>query len=98
MTSNPKRSASILEYILDHRHDIIHKLHNNKYFEQTDDEFNEAIQKKAEMILEQETFLLKKETERQIKISAYQKLGLTQEEIDALMPPEPEPELLIGSN
>jgi hypothetical protein len=37
MTSNPKRTASILEYILDHRHDIIHKLHNNKYFEQTDD-------------------------------------------------------------
>ena len=38
MISNPKRSASILEYILDHRHDIIHKLHNNKYFEQNDDD------------------------------------------------------------
>ena len=38
MISNPKRSASILEYILDHRHDIIHKLENNKYFEQTDDD------------------------------------------------------------
>jgi hypothetical protein len=71
---------------------------NGEEFEQTDNEFNEAIQKKAEMTLEQETFLLKKETEKQIKISAYQKLGLTQEEINALMPPEPEPEPLIGSN
>jgi len=41
MTSNPKRSASILEYILDHRHDIIHKLENNKYFEQNDDDITE---------------------------------------------------------
>ena len=35
--NNSKRSDSILEYILDHRQDIIHKLENNKYFEQTDD-------------------------------------------------------------
>ncbi len=38
MINNPKRTASILEYILDHRHDIIHKLENNKYFEQNDDD------------------------------------------------------------
>lgn len=38
MTNNPKRTASILEYILDHRHDIIHKLESNKYFEQNDDD------------------------------------------------------------
>jgi len=41
MISNPKRSASILEYILDHRNDIIHKLENNKYFEQNDHDITE---------------------------------------------------------
>jgi hypothetical protein len=38
MENIPKRSASILEYILNHRKDIINKLEDNKYFEKFDDE------------------------------------------------------------
>jgi len=45
---------------------------------------NDAQQKKADR--EAEAADLKA-----TKIAAYQKLGLTQKEIDALMPPDPEP-------
>ena len=38
MENNPKRSPSILEYILNHRQDILDKLENNKYFENFDNE------------------------------------------------------------
>ena len=61
-------------------------IENDEEFEQTDAEFNQAIEKKAEMILAQEQDASEKEAIRQAKISAYQKLGLTEAEIEALLP------------
>ena len=55
--NNSKRSASILEYILDHRHDIIHKLENNKYFEQNDDDLTEnKITNDIEILIKNEIY------------------------------------------
>jgi len=63
---------------------------NGEVFNLTDGEFNEAIANKAEMILAQEQYAAEKEAIRQAKISAYQKLGLTEAEIEALLPsPKP---------
>ena len=59
---------------------------NGEVFDMTDAEFNQAIEKKAEMILAQEQDAAEKEAIRQAKISAYQKLGLTEAEIEALLP------------
>jgi hypothetical protein len=54
MIGNPKRSASILEYILDHRHNIINKLENNKYFEQNDDITENKITNDIEILIQNE--------------------------------------------
>ena len=59
---------------------------NDEEFEQTDAEFNEAIENKAKMLLVQQEYEIAKEAERQAKISAYQKMGLTEAEIEALLP------------
>lgn len=59
---------------------------NGLVFDLTDAEYNEAINNKAEMILAQEQDAVEKEAIRQAKISAYEKLGLTQAEIEALIP------------
>ena len=63
---------------------------NDEEFEQSDAEFNEAIENKAKMLLAQQEYEIAKEAEKQAKISAYQKLGLTEAEIEALLPsPKP---------
>ena len=63
---------------------------NDEIYTMTDAEFDEAIDKKAEMILAYEKYAAEKEAIRQAKISAYQKLGLTEAEIEALLPsPKP---------
>ena len=59
---------------------------NDEIFTMTDAEFDEAIDKKAQMILAYEKFAAEQEIIRQAKISAYQKLGLTEAEIEALLP------------
>ena len=74
LTSNPSRI-----YIV-----------NDEEFEQTNAEFDEAIENKAKMLLAQQEYEIAKEAEKQAKISAYQKLGLTEAEIEALLPsPKP---------
>jgi hypothetical protein len=60
---------------------------NGESIEQSDEEFNEIIDKKVEMLFEQQEVYLKKQAEKAAKISAYEKLGLTPEEIQALIPP-----------
>jgi hypothetical protein len=66
------------------------------YTELTTEEYEATILEWADFELEKAN----RETElaniKANKLTAYQKMGLTQEEIDALMPPEPE--LLTGSN
>lgn len=63
---------------------------NDEEFEQTDAEFDEAIENRAKMIFEQQEYLVAIEAEKQLKIAAYQKLGLSEAEIEALLPsPKP---------
>lgn len=63
---------------------------NDEEFEQSDEEFDKAIENKAKMLLVQQDYEIAKEAERQAKISAYHKLGLTEAEIEALLPtPKP---------
>ena len=63
------------------------------YTELTLEEYDATILEWADFELEKAN----KETERAnikaTKIAAYEKMGLTQAEIDALMPPDPEPTL-----
>jgi len=58
---------------------------NDEEFEQTELEFQEAVENRAKMEYEQAVALEALRQERLIKISAYKKLGLTNEEITALL-------------
>jgi len=70
LATNPSRTYSI----------------NDEEFEQTEAEFQEAVTKRAQMEFEQLQAIEAKKAEYAIKVSAYEKLGLSQEEIDALLP------------
>lgn len=81
LASNPSR-----KYIL-----------NNEEFEQTDAEFQEAVQKRAEMEFEQEQHLAALKAAKEAKVSGYQKLGLSDAEIVAILGlTEDEAEALLG--
>ena len=69
LASNPSRT-----YVL-----------NDETFEQTEEEFQEAVQKRAEMEYEQQVFLAEQKAKKQAKVSGYQKLGMTNEEITAIL-------------
>lgn len=72
---------------------------NDEEFEQTDAEFEEAVQKRAEMEYEQQVHLEKIRQEKLAKISGYRKLGLTDAEITALLGlTEEEATELLGGN
>ena len=72
---------------------------NDEEFEQTDAEFEEAVQKRAEMEYEQQVYLEKIRQEKLAKISGYRKLGLTDAEITALLGlTEEEATELLGGN
>jgi len=58
---------------------------NNETFEQTEEEFQEAVQKRAEMEYKQQIFFAEEKAKKQAKISGYQKLGMTNEEIIAIV-------------
>jgi hypothetical protein len=58
---------------------------NGETFEQTEEEFQEAVQKRAEMEYEQQVFLAEQKAKKQTKVSGYQKLGLSNEEIIAIV-------------
>lgn len=58
---------------------------NEEEFEQTNDEFNDAVQKRAEMEYVQQIYLEELKNSKLIKISAYRKLNLEDAEIIALM-------------
>jgi len=58
---------------------------NGEIFEMTDEEFDKAISDRVEMEWQQEQERLSKEAERNLKISAYEKLGLSSQEIQALL-------------
>jgi len=57
------------------------------YTELNSAEYNETIKQWAEARLEKETKRQAEQENRQLKISAYEKLGLTKAEIEALLPP-----------
>lgn len=59
---------------------------NGEQRELTPAEYEEACEKWAEMRLEQIAEQNEKEAQWRIKVSAYQKLGLNSEEIEALAP------------
>jgi hypothetical protein len=60
------------------------------YTELSSDEYEAQIAEWADARLAKEQANLEAETARQTKISAYEKLGLTQAEIEALLPtPQP---------
>ena len=58
---------------------------NNQEFEQTESEFQEAVENRAKMEYEQSLAIEALHKERLVKIGAYKKLGLTNEEITALL-------------
>lgn len=58
---------------------------NDEQFEQTEAEFQEAVENRAKMEYEQALAIEALRQERLIKIGAYKKLGLTNEEITALL-------------
>ena len=63
--------------------------------ELTPEEYEATILEWADFELEKADKEAERADIKASKIAAYQKMGLTQAEIDALMPPEPE---LLGSN
>jgi len=65
------------------------------YTELTPEEYEATILEWADFELEKANKEAEQANIKATKIAAYQKIGLTQAEIDALMPPEPE---LLGSN
>lgn len=69
LASNPSR-----QYII-----------NDEVFTQTDAEFEEAVEKRAQMEYEQQLFLAQEKAKKQAKVSGYQKLGMTNEEITAIL-------------
>jgi hypothetical protein len=63
---------------------------NDEVFEMSDQQYEETISSWADARIAKEQLKLEKETARLVKVSAYQKLGLTEEEIKALLPsPKP---------
>lgn len=58
---------------------------NGEEIEMTDSQFNDAINDRAKMELEQLEFEAAEEAAKALKISGYQKLGLTADEISALL-------------
>ena len=72
---------------------------NDEEFEQTDAEFNEAVEKRAQMEFEQEQYAEEVRQSKLLKISGYRKLGLTDAEIKALLGlTDEEAEELLGGN
>lgn len=63
---------------------------NAGYTQIADDEYESIIESWAQATYQKEVKTAEKEAERQTKISAYEKLGLTAVEIEALLPtPKP---------
>ena len=58
---------------------------NEEEFEQTNNEFNDAVQKRAEMQYVQQIYLEELKNSKLVKILAYRKLNLEDAEIIALM-------------
>lgn len=69
LASNPSRT-----YVL-----------NDETFEQTDAEFDEAVEKRAEMEYDQQLFLAEQQANKAAKVSGYRKLGLSDAEILAIV-------------
>lgn len=63
---------------------------NDEEFEQTDKEFQEAVENRAKMEYEQALAIEALRQERLVKIGAYKKLGLTNEEITVLLALNPD--------
>jgi len=61
------------------------------YTELTTEEYEATILEWADFELEKANKEIEQAEAKATKITAYQKIGLTQKEIDALMPPDPEP-------
>lgn len=66
------------------------------YSDLTDEEYEAIILEWATARLAKEQAKIESEIARQVKISAYQKLGLTTEEIEALIPTPQPSKPLIG--
>lgn len=63
---------------------------NNEVFEMSAEDYDKTIQSWADAQIAKEQEKAQAETLRLTKITAYQKLGLTQDEIEALLPsPKP---------
>jgi hypothetical protein len=58
---------------------------NGETFEQTDSEFEEAIEQRAQMEYEQLVFLAAEKAKKEAKVSGYRKLGLSDLEIIAIL-------------
>jgi len=72
---------------------------NDEEFEQTESEFQEAVENRAKMEYQQALAIEALRQERLVKIGAYKKLGLTNEEIKALLGlTDEEAEELLGGN
>jgi hypothetical protein len=70
---------------------------NGEEFEQTEQEFNEAVQKRAEMEFAQIKYLEEQKLKLASKVTGYQKLGLSDAEIVAICNlTEDEAEELLG--
>ena len=65
---------------------------NDEVVEMTSEQYEETIASWADARIAKEQAKADAETQRQTKISAYQKLGLTDAEIEALLP-TPKPDL-----
>ena len=63
---------------------------NDEEFEQTEAEFQEALENRAKMEYEQALAKEAMRQERLLKIGAFKKLGLTNEEITALLSLKPD--------
>ena len=61
---------------------------NGENFTMSDEEFNKAVEDRAEMEWQQFLVEQAKAEQRALKVSAYQKLGLSDAEISALLPTE----------
>lgn len=72
---------------------------NDEEFEQTDAEFQEAVENRAKMEYEQALAIEALRQDCRIKIGAYKKLGLTDEEIIALLSlnPDQAEDLLVST-
>lgn len=70
---------------------------NDEEFEQTEAEFQEAVQKRAEMEFEQQQHIAAMAETKKAKVTGYQKLGLSDAEIIAIVAlSEDEAEMLLG--